>query len=203
MRLSLDALAVLDAIDRRGSFAAAAAELHRVPSALTYVVQKLEQDLDVQVFDRSGHRAKLTAAGEELLREGRHLLRAAREVEARVRRVSRGWEIELVIAMDEIVPIERLYPLVAAFHGLGHGTRLKLLEEILAGTWDALLTGRADLVIGASGDPPTDGGCTTAALGSMPFVFAVAPTHPIATEPEPIAHATLLAHRAVLAADSA
>jgi hypothetical protein len=44
MRLSLDALLVLDAIDRRGSFAAAAHELHRVPSAITYTVQKLEQN---------------------------------------------------------------------------------------------------------------------------------------------------------------
>ena len=51
MRLTLDALAVLDAIDRQGSFAAAAEELHRVPSAMTYAVQKLEADLDVLLFD--------------------------------------------------------------------------------------------------------------------------------------------------------
>ena len=43
--LSLDALQVLDAIERQGSFAAAAEALHRVPSAVTYAVQKLEQDL--------------------------------------------------------------------------------------------------------------------------------------------------------------
>jgi len=61
-KLSLDALLVLDAIARKGSFAAAAEELHRVPSAITYTVQKLEQDLDVQLFDRSGHRARLTRA---------------------------------------------------------------------------------------------------------------------------------------------
>jgi DNA-binding transcriptional LysR family regulator len=35
MRLTLDALLAIDAIDRKGSFAAAAQELHRVPSALT------------------------------------------------------------------------------------------------------------------------------------------------------------------------
>ena len=77
MRLSLDALLVIDAIDRRGSFAAAGHELHRVASAITYTVQKLEEDLDVLLFDRRGHRAKLTPAGRELLNEGRHLLRAA------------------------------------------------------------------------------------------------------------------------------
>ena len=98
MRLSLDALLVIDAIDRKGSFAAAAHELHRVPSAVTYTVQKLEQDLDVLLFDRRGHRAKLTPAGHELLNEGRHLLHAAVDLESRVKRVATGWEAELRMA---------------------------------------------------------------------------------------------------------
>ena len=100
LKLSLEALQVIDAIDRRGSYAAAAQELHRVPSALSYAVQKLEQDLDLLVFDRRGHRVRLTEAGRELLDEGRHLLRAAGELECRVRRVATGWETELRIAVD-------------------------------------------------------------------------------------------------------
>lgn len=43
--LTLEALRVMDAIDRRGSFAAAADELGRVPSALSYTMQKLEEEL--------------------------------------------------------------------------------------------------------------------------------------------------------------
>ncbi len=57
--LTLEALRVMDAIDRRGSFAAAADELGRVPSALSYTMQKLEEELDVVLFDRSGHRTNL------------------------------------------------------------------------------------------------------------------------------------------------
>ncbi|WP_421165267.1 LysR family transcriptional regulator, partial [Aeromonas dhakensis] len=53
--LTLEAIRVLDAIDRRGSFAAAADELGKVPSALSYTVQKLEDELDAMLFDRSGH----------------------------------------------------------------------------------------------------------------------------------------------------
>ena len=74
--ITIDALRVLDAIDRRGSFAGAASELFRVPSAISYTVQKLEEDLDVAIFDRTGHRAALTSAGRYLLREGRALLEA-------------------------------------------------------------------------------------------------------------------------------
>ena len=61
--LTLEALRVMDAIDRRGSFAAAADELGRVPSALSYTMQKLEEELDVVLFDRSGHRTKFTNVG--------------------------------------------------------------------------------------------------------------------------------------------
>ena len=71
MSLTLDALAVLDAIDRRGSFARAAEELGRATSSLTYAVQQLEAELDVLLFDRSGHRARFTPAGRVLLEEGR------------------------------------------------------------------------------------------------------------------------------------
>ena len=46
MNLTLESLLILDMIDRKGSFAAAAVALDRVPSALTYSVRKLEDDLD-------------------------------------------------------------------------------------------------------------------------------------------------------------
>src|SRR6202171_1100466 len=103
MKLSLEALQVLDAIDRKGSFAAAAEDLHRVPSAITYSVRQLEDGLGIELFDRRGHRAVLTDAGRELLAEGRRLLRAAADLECRVQQVAKGWESELRIAVDAIV----------------------------------------------------------------------------------------------------
>lgn len=202
MKLSLDALAVLDAIDRKGSFAAAAEELHRVPSAITYTVQKLEQDLDLLLFDRRGHRAILTDAGAELLREGRELLRAAAALESRVKRVATGWETELRVAVSDLIPLTRLFPLVREFYTVECGTRLKLLSEVYGGGWDALVSGRADLVVGAPGDGPAGGGYATRALGSVRWVFAVRPDHPLARLPEPIKSAALLDYRAVSAADS-
>ena len=72
--LTPEALAMMDTIARTGSFAAAARELGKVPSALTYNVRQLEDALDVLLFDRSSRQAQLTAAGEELLNEGRRLL---------------------------------------------------------------------------------------------------------------------------------
>lgn len=202
MRLSLDALQVLDAIARGGSFAAAATELHRVPSAITYTVQQLEQDLDVLLFDRRGHRAKLTGAGFELLTEGRHLLRAATDLECRIQQVAKGWETELRIAVDTIIDPQRLFPLIAVFDLEASGTRIKIMTEVLGGNWDALISGRADLVIGASGDVPSGGGYATLPLGKLQFAFVAAPSHPICNEPQPLSEATILKYRAVSVADS-
>lgn len=72
--LTLDMSRVMNAIDRRGSFAAAADELGRVPSALSYTMQKLEEELDVVLFDRSGHRTRFTNVGRMLLERRRLLL---------------------------------------------------------------------------------------------------------------------------------
>ena len=202
MRISLDALLVLDSIARNGSFAGAGEELHRVPSAITYTVQKLEQDLDVKLFDRSGHRAKLTEAGEELLREGRLLLRTATDLECRVKRVATGWETELRVAVDDVIPTERLFPLLKDFYREGSGTRIKMTAEILGGCWDALMTGRADLVIGAPGEAPPEGTLSVEPMGQFEFIFVAAPDHPLAAAPEPLTSQDIMQFRAVSAADS-
>src|SRR5690606_11145023 len=140
MNLTLEALHILDTIDRKGSFAAAAVALDKVPSALTYSVRKLEDDLDVLLFDRRGHRAKLTSAGLELLNEGRHLLRAADELEQRVKRTASGWESELRIVVDAIIPFERMLPLIEACDQHSGGTQLRISSEVLSGTWEALVS---------------------------------------------------------------
>lgn len=202
MNISLDLLQLLDAIERRGSFAAAAQALHRVPSAVTHAVGKAEEQLGYPLFERVGRRAVLTEAGRSLLDGGRPLLEAATFLERRARQVASGWEAELRIAVDALIPAKRLYPLIEAFYAAGHGTEIRLSSEVLAGCWDALLGGRADLAVGAPGDQPPGGGLTTAPLGEVDFVFAIAPTHPLAAEPEPIPAEQIRRHRAVVLADT-
>jgi DNA-binding transcriptional LysR family regulator len=210
---------MMDSIARAGSFAAAARELGRVPSALTYSVRQLEDALDVLLFDRKSGQAVLTAAGEELLREGRRLLAEMDAVANRVRRVSCGWETQLTVAADGVISRLTLFELCEAFFalrpngdeditnapaGAGPGTRLRLRSEVLGGTWEALLAGEADLAIGVgSGAVTPPAGIELKPLGDIDFVFAVAPHHPLAAHDGPIADEELLRHRAVAVADSA
>jgi DNA-binding transcriptional LysR family regulator len=203
MRLSLDALLALDAIASEGSFAKAAEVLHKVPSALTYTMQKLESDLDVAIFDRSGKRAVLTPIGQALLEQGRELLRQADGIERRIKRLGEGWETQLTIALDGVVPFDWMLPLIEEFDALQCGTRLKFTEEILGGVWDALIDRRADLAVGAVGEPPEGFGLITQDwIEYGGFVFAVAPTHPLANAPEPLPLDTIAKHRVVVVSDS-
>lgn len=203
LRISLDALQILDAIDRRGSFAGAGKELHRVPSTISYTVAKLEEDLGVQVFERLGPKVALTRAGEELLREGRHLLKAAQDLELRVRRVASGWETEFSIGMDSVFSPLALEPDIRDFYAVADSTRLRIALDALTGTWEALLDRRVDLLIGATGDGPSGGGYVSEEMGTIGFVFAVAPTHPLAGIDRPLGKADLQPHRAIAVADSA
>jgi DNA-binding transcriptional LysR family regulator len=202
LKISLDALLAVDTIARRGSFSGAAKELFRVPSTISYTVSKLEDDLGVQLFERFGPRVVLTPAGEELLKEGRYLLKAAGDLESRVRRVASGWETEFAIAIDSMLSPTGLVPDIEAFYQIADQTRVRIVKEELSGTWEALLHRRADLAI-AAGEGPSGGGYTAEQLGKISFVFVVAPTHALAAVEHPLGKADLSPYRAVSVSDSA
>lgn len=202
MKLTLDALLVLDAINREGSFAATAEALNRVPSAITYTMKKLEQDLDVMLFDRSGHRAVLTEPGRTLLEEGRYILEAACNLEKQVKKVAEGWEMELTIALNGILPSASLLPLIDEFYQLQSGTRIRLIHEVYGGLWDALASNRADLSIGAPQDGPSGGGYQMRPLTTFNWIFAVAKDHPLAHQAEPLTEQDISQYRVIAVADT-
>jgi DNA-binding transcriptional LysR family regulator len=195
-------LAMLERIVVLGSFAAAAREAGLVPSALTYRVRRIEEALDVLLFDRRSREARLTEAGRELLREGRRLLGEIDAVANHVRRLATGWEAQFTIAVDSIIEQNTVMELCEAFHALDPPTRLRIRAETLSGTLAALASGRADIALGVNADAITDAGLQARTLGTLRFVFAVAPHHPLAAAPEPIPDDVISRHRAVAVADT-
>ncbi|MFT7772897.1 LysR family transcriptional regulator [Roseateles sp.] len=207
--LTPEALSMMDTIARTGSFAAAAREMGRVPSALTYSVRQLEDALDVLLFDRSSRQAVLTSAGQELLHEGRRLLQELDAVANRVRRIATGWESELTLAVDDAVARRALFDLMEAFYAEsidGGGpppTRLKLRVEVLAGTWEALLHGQADVAIGVPAQQLPSSNIHCEVGGELEFAFCIAPHHPLAAMPDPLSASQIAEHRIIAVADSA
>lgn len=199
--LNIDALHALDAIDKTGSFAAAAQSLCKVPSALTYTIKKLEQDLNTALFDRSKQRAVLTPAGKLVLEQGREILIATQKMRDAVEQLESGWEREIRIARDTVIPSNKLLPLIKEFSSLEQNVDISLSVEALGGGWDALHSQRADIVIGASGELPK-GMFHTHIMGEIRFVFVVPPSHPLAKCKQQIEAEHLRDFPAVVVADS-
>lgn len=203
--LTPDALTMLKAIADAGSFAAAARTLEVVPSALTYRVRQLEEALDVLLFDRSTRRARLTAAGVELLHESERVLADLDAIALRVKRVATGWEAQFTVAVDSIIHVPTVMELCEDFFARKPPTHLRLRTETLAGTLEALTSGEADLALGVVVTPASAGGMGglhREPLGQVRSVFAVAPHHPLASAAEPIPDDVIRRHRAVAVADS-
>jgi len=200
--LSQDDLALLDAIQRSGSLSRAAARLGKAPSTVSHAARQLEARFDALLFDRRRYRLQLTPAGQLLTQESARLMQDVARLTRRVKQVAGGWEDRLWIVSDELLEFDTLLPVIQAFDKLDSGVSLRVTHEVLGGTWEALRDGRADLVVGATNEPPSIAKLRWAELGALEWVFAVAPRHPLAKEREPLQHDSIVAHRAVVVADS-
>jgi len=200
--LSEDELALLEAIRETGSLSRAAAHLGKAPSTLSHAARQLEDRFDALLFDRRRYRLQLTPAGQLLANEAARLMQDVSRLTQRVKQVAGGWEERLWIVTDELLEFELLLPSIRAFDALGSGVRLRLTHEVLGGTWEALRDGRADLVVGATNEPPAIPKLRWHELGVMEWVFAVSPRHPLAKAKEPLETDMVTKHRAIVVADS-
>jgi DNA-binding transcriptional LysR family regulator len=200
--LSEDELAVLEAIRRSGSLTRAAASLGKAPSTVSHAARQLEARFDALLFDRRRYRLQLTPAGQLLADGASRVMEDVSRLTRRVKQVASGWEDRLWIVTDELLEFDSLLPLVRDFDAPQSGVGLRITHEVLSGTWEALRDGRADLVVGATNEPPAMPGLRWFELGVVEWVFAVSARHPLARASEPLARETIAAHRAVVVADT-
>ncbi|KVP37208.1 LysR family transcriptional regulator [Burkholderia ubonensis] len=200
--LSEEEFALLDAIRVTGSLSRAAARLGKAPSTVSHAARQLEARFDALLFDRRRYRLQLTPAGQLLADEAARLMLDVARLTQRVRQIASGWEDRLWIVSDELLEFESMMPVVRAFDALESGVSLRFTHEVLGGTWEALRDGRADLIVGATNEPPAIPGLKWFELGALDWVFAVSPRHPLAAARDPLTRDAIGAHRAIVVADS-
>jgi len=145
--ISIEALLVLDAIESRGSYASAAEQLNKVPSALSYIVQKIEEQLNVTIFIRQGRRAVLTPAGKHLMIEGRKVLSAINALSEQTQTIANGWESKIRIACDSILDIKPTFQAIQKFLAEHKNIEIDVQEEVMNGTWEALIEGSQNFYV--------------------------------------------------------
>ncbi|GAB1071191.1 DNA-binding transcriptional activator PunR [Shewanella algae] len=184
--LSEQSLQLIDIVSHLGSFTAAANKLHKVPSAVSYAIKQIEEELGVVLFERHHRSVSLTPAGAHFVREARIMLKQLDDLKRETQRVANGWQPTLSIALDNIVRADRISVLIADFYRHFTDVELIIRIEVFNGVWEALSTGRSDVAIGATTAIPVGGAYHHRDMGDIEWAFLVSKSHPLAAIDRPL-----------------
>lgn len=179
--LSIEVLEALDAVDRRGSFAKAAEELNKATSAVSYVVQKLEEQLGIAIFQRQGRRSVLTPAGQLVLEEGREILQATKRLANKAKELATGWEPRIRIAVESLQSYPAFFKVLHEFLQAHPSMEIDVSEVVLNGGWEALDQDRVELLLGSPGPVPAQKGYRAIALRHIELLPVIASGHELAS----------------------
>jgi DNA-binding transcriptional LysR family regulator len=185
--ITIEVLETLDAIDRRGSFAKAAEDLNKATSAVSYAVQKLEEQLDIAIFQRQGRRSVLTPAGQLILAEGRDILQTTARLANKAKEVATGWEPRISIAVEAHQSYAAFFHLLNDFLKEHPSIEIDIRESVLNGGWEALEQDQVDLIVGSPGPVPLQKGYRAIPLAAADLVPVIAGHHEqasLASNPE-------------------
>lgn len=174
-RITLEQWAVLQAVVDEGSFAQAAEVLNKSQSSISYALKGMQEQLPVEVLTMQGRKAELSPAGEVLLRRARALVEEALSLESLAQSLAEGWESEIRLAVEIIFPPVLLSRALGAFVPESRASRVQLIESVLSGTHEALLSGEVDLAITLRPPP----GFLGQSLLAVQFVAVASPEHPL------------------------
>ncbi|HEX4448938.1 MAG TPA: LysR family transcriptional regulator, partial [Polyangiaceae bacterium] len=177
--LTLDQLRLFLAVVDAGGFSAAARVLRRAQSAVSYGVANLERQLDTPLFDRSGRKPALTAAGQELAGEARAVCAQVDRLKARAHGIAGGVEPRLSIAVDPMFPLPALIDALREFRDRFPTVSLALRTEGLGAVAELVADGVCALGIGVA-VPKWPAGLERRPLARVTMLYVAASGHPLA-----------------------
>lgn len=180
-----------------GGFTAAARSLGRAQSAVSYGIANLEELLQVELFDRSGHRPVLSEAGKSLLGDARAVLGQVDTLISRARSIETGIEPSISFAVDTMFPQALLRQILTSFEQAFPTVELHLYSEAMAETTDLVRRGECDVGISLlmDGLPNTLNATVVTRTEMIP---AVASTHPLAAHKGTIPKSVLQGHTQIV-----
>jgi DNA-binding transcriptional LysR family regulator len=198
--LTLDQLRILVTIADQGSFSAAGRKLSRAQSAISQAVATLEDAQGVALFDRSGHRPRLTGAGRNLVAQARLVLAGAARFEGMAASLREGVEPELAVANDPLVPTGPFTESLRALRDSFPHLPVTFSTEGLGGAERRLRRGEAALALCVI-LPSVPGDLVAVPLLSETLIPVVSPGHPLAKLGCPATRADLQEHVQLVLSD--
>jgi DNA-binding transcriptional LysR family regulator len=198
--VSLDQLRTFIAAVDEGSFSAASRKLLRAQSVVSESISNLEDQIGVQLFDRSGRYPKLTPAGLAMLADARSIITGVDLLKARAKGMSAGLEPELSVVIDVFYPIDAITQVAKEFRQKYPAVPLRIYVEALGGAIKPVLDGRCSIgVIGSL--PAIPDTLTYERLPGIAFLMVAARDHALASHRGKISKEALGKHTQIVLTD--
>ncbi|WOH38552.1 LysR family transcriptional regulator [Thalassotalea fonticola] len=141
---------IFHAVVEHGSYAKASDALNKSQSSLNHAVAKLQSQLGLALLEVEGRQTKITEAGTAMLRRSKKLLEDIQSIEDFADTLNGGWEAEITIACEVLYPKHRLLKALQQYWPQSHGSRLKITDEVISGSTEAIKNKSADIVLSPS-----------------------------------------------------
>lgn len=176
--ITLEEARILESLAKQGSIAKVAQEFRKSNSSIVYVLDAIEEKTGLRVFDRTGYRTTLSEKGERLLEASRKMLACEAEFGALCQTLREGWEPELKVIVEGVVPLEPILRSVAILSRKKSPTRFHIRSGFLSEVERTFVESRADLMISVL--PPQHEILESIALSEVPAVLVAHRNHPLA-----------------------
>lgn len=165
------------AVDNHRHFARAAEACFVTQPTLSMQIQKLEEELDILIFDRSKHPIVPTPLGEKLIDQARKVIYESDVLENMAKQIKGSFEGELNLAVIPTIASSLLPRFIPEFTKKYPKIRLRVEELKTEDMIEALRTDRIDVGIAAT--PLEEKGIIEQPLYYEPFMAFVPQYHPM------------------------
>jgi LysR family hydrogen peroxide-inducible transcriptional activator len=173
--MTLTELKYIVAVARERHFGKAAEACYVSQPTLSVAVKKLEEELDVKLFERSANEVSITDLGSEIVRQAQSVLEQTAQIKEIAKRGKDPLTGPLTLGVIYTIGPYLLPDLVRQMINLYPQTPLILQENFTVKLLDQLRNGEIDCAILA--EPFPDSGLAIAALYDEPFMAAIPSNH--------------------------
>ena len=176
--MTLTELRYIVAVARERHFGRAAEACHVSQPTLSVAIKKLEEELELKLFERGGNEVTVTPLGEEIVRQAQAVIEQAAAIKEIAKRGKDPLAGPLRLGIIYTIGPYLLPELVREVIERSPQMPLMLQENFTVKLLEMLRTGELDCAILA--EPFPDTGLAIAPLYDEPFMAAVPMTHPLA-----------------------
>jgi DNA-binding transcriptional LysR family regulator len=187
--VTIEQLRTFRAVIEEGSFSAAARKLGRVQAAVSQAMDRLEAQLGLRLFDRTGRVPQLTRHGEAVATAAARVLAEVQALDTLVASLEQGAERELRIVVDVLLPSEALVAFAREFRATHPEVELVLFSDVLSAVSEHVRERRSAWGVAVEDADLRE--LDRRAIADVRLVPVASPEHPLAQLTGPLEAASL------------